>query len=55
MIHSLFSSMLFNLHVLVLFPDFFLVVDFQFHSTVVGKDAQYDLDIFEFVLTSLVA
>ena len=38
MIQWLFSSMLLSLHVFVFFADFFLV-DFQWYSVVVGKDA----------------
>ena len=47
--HSFFSRMFFTLQVFVTFPNFFLVVDLQFHSIVVWKYAWYDLDLFVLV------
>ena len=35
--HLLFRSILFSLHIFMNFPNFFLVLTFQFHCTVVGE------------------
>ena len=41
--------MFFSLQVFVIFPHFFLVVDFEFPSIVVWNYPCYDLDLFVFV------
>ena len=50
----LFSSILFSLHVCVVFPVLFLIVDFQSHSIVTGKDAWYYFSLLRFAETHFV-